>query len=433
MKAVRKSLIIALVLVLGLSTLPVLAQQYDLGGKTVTFVGWVDNLEGPEKDGRVAEAEKLFNCKIERIILDQDNYQESLMARLISGDSEYDVWRMASQPPWFLSLAAQDALLSITKTIGDEEYYAEALDVAAAALETFSLGEDKYAVAAFPSFADAGASYFTIFNKDIIEAAGLPDLYDEYLAGNWTWDLLREVALATTIDFDNDGTIDQWGIANMYIWAFLTISNGDNIYVLDENGRYKYNWNSEKIIQGLEFGAQLRNVDKVLALGQGMAPFEQGNAAIGFGEGWRISGFAESGKINYGILPLPKGPQGKNTLYTGWFETYVLPSNVAQPKAMVALVDFLQRSEDIVAETEGWVEKRVAEWAPDAKGAQILAQVLTDYAKEGEYLNWALVSSEVITEGYNKVVLGEKTGAEAMNAVAAAGQAYVDEVLGYNK
>ena len=334
---------------------------------------------------------------------------------------------------WFLSLAAQDALLSITKTIGDQEYYREALDVAAAGIDAFSLGGDRYAVALFPSFADAGSSYFALFNKDIIEEAGLPDLYDEYLAGNWTWDLLREVALATTIDFDNDGTNDQWGIANMYVWAFLTISNGDNIYVLDENGRYKYNWNSERILQGLEFGAQLRNVDKVLAPG-GMAPFEQGNAAIGFGEGWRIDGFADgSHGVNYGILPLPKGPQGKNTLYTGWFETYVLPSNVAQPEAMIALVDFLQRSEDIVAETEGMVEKRVAQWAPDAKGARILAEVLSTYAKEGELLQWPLVSADVINEGYNKVMLGEKTAAEAMNAVAAAGQAYVDELLGYNK
>lgn len=427
----KKSLILVLVLALCFTAVPAFAQQYDLGGKTVTFTGWVNNLEDAEASGRLAEAEELFNVKIEHVILDQDNYQEALMARLISGDSEYDVWRMASQPPWFLSLAAQGALLSITDTFGDEEYYGEALDVAGASIETFTLGDDRYAVAEFPSFADAGTAYFTLFNKDIIEAAGLPDLEDEYLAGNWTWDLMREVALATTVDFDNDGTNDQWGIANMYIWAFLTITNGDNIYVLGEDGKYKFNWNSEKIIQGVEFGAQLRNVDQVLV--SGMAPFEQGNAALAFGEGWRIDGFAKGDHdVNYGILPLPKGPQGKNTLYTGWFETFVIPSNTADAEAMVALVDFLFKDPDIRATTEGWVDRRVSEWAPNAKSARVLADILTKYAQEGEYLNWALVSSEVI-DAYNSVVLGEKTGAEAFNAVASAGQAYVDELLGYNK
>ncbi|HHY10833.1 MAG TPA: extracellular solute-binding protein, partial [Firmicutes bacterium] len=219
--------------------------------------------------------------------------------------------------------------------------------------------------------------------------------------------------------------------ANMYVWAFLTISNGDNIYVLDEDGRYKYNWTSERILEGLEFGAKLRNEDQVLVAG--IEAFEQGNAALGFAEGWRIEGFAKGDHdVNYGVLPLPRGPQGKNTLYTGWFETFVLPSNVAQPEAMLALVDFLLRDPDIVATTEGMVEKRVNEWAPDAKGARVLSEVLTNYAKEGEYLAWTLASAEVIEEGYNKVMLGEKTAAEAMSAVAAAGQAYVDELLGYD-
>ncbi|NLM38842.1 MAG: hypothetical protein GX205_02215, partial [Firmicutes bacterium] len=67
----RKSIWTALLLVvvLSLSNLPVLAQEYDFGGKTVTFVGWVDNLESLENSGKVAEAEALFNVKIERVIV----------------------------------------------------------------------------------------------------------------------------------------------------------------------------------------------------------------------------------------------------------------------------------------------------------------------------------------------------------------------------
>lgn len=83
-----------LIVVLSLASLPALAQQYDFGGKTVTFVGWVDNLDGLEIAGRLAKAEALFNVKIERVLVPQDDYQAQLTARLLSGDSEYDVWRM---------------------------------------------------------------------------------------------------------------------------------------------------------------------------------------------------------------------------------------------------------------------------------------------------------------------------------------------------
>ena len=102
-------LVSLLVVVLSLSSLPVLAQGYDFGGKTVTFVGWVDNLEDVENSGKLAEAEALFNVKIERVIVPQDDYQAQLTARLMSGDSEYDVWRMTQDQSWFFSMAGQNS------------------------------------------------------------------------------------------------------------------------------------------------------------------------------------------------------------------------------------------------------------------------------------------------------------------------------------
>ena len=172
MKALRKSLVVALVLVLGLAALPVLAQEYDFGGKTVTFIGWVDNLEGLEKDGTLAEAEAKFNVKINREILAQEDYQAGLMSRLISGDSEYDVWRMTQYNPWFLSLAAQDALLSITDTIGNEKYYGDALEIAGAGIKAFSLGGHSYPVAVFPTLHDGGASFWCLLTKTSLKTQG---------------------------------------------------------------------------------------------------------------------------------------------------------------------------------------------------------------------------------------------------------------------
>ena len=416
-----------LVVVLSLSSLPVLAQGYDFGGKTVTFVGWVDNLEGVENSGKLAEAEALFNVKIERVIVPQDDYQAQLTARLMSGDSEYDVWRMTQDQSWFFSMAGQEQLLPVSELFGTE-YYGEAWDVARAGIEAFSIGDKYYAVADFPNLVDAGTAYWCLFNKDIIEEAGLPDPYDLYFAGEWTWDAMREIALATTVDFNEDGVIDQWGIANMYEWAFLTCTNGDNIFVEGEDGKIKYNWNSEKIMDGLAFGHQLRFVDQVVTSGFG--PFEDGNAAIGFGEGWRVEFVANAGKVNYGILPLPKGPHGDNTLYTGWLETWVLPSNSAQPEALVALVDFLFRSENVSESNQAVIESRISKWAPDIKGARVIQETLEKYSQDGVIFQFALTAPEVF-EAYSEVIRGEKTPAEAMNAVSSIGQTYINDIMGY--
>ena len=87
----------------------------------------------------------------------------------------------------------------------------------------------------------------------------------------------------------------------MYEWSILTSTNGDNIFIEDENGKILYNWNSERILEGIAFGHQLRYVDQVVTSGFGA--FEDGNEAIGFGEGWRVELLANSGKVNYGILP----------------------------------------------------------------------------------------------------------------------------------
>ena len=117
---------------------------------------------------------------------------------------------------WFLSLAAQGALLSITD-IWDEEYYGEA-DVAAPRSKPPKPGDDRCR-SRVSSLADADCLFHAV-QQGHIEAAGLPDLKTS--TGRQLDLDMREVALATTVDFDNDGTNDQWEL--QYTLAFLTIT-----------------------------------------------------------------------------------------------------------------------------------------------------------------------------------------------------------------
>ena len=69
----------------------------------------------------------------------------------------------------------------------------------------------------------------TMYNKDLIEAAGLEDPYVLWQAGRWTYDALEEYGIALTQDTDGDGVIDQWGIGDLpnpaAVYRFLP-SNG---------------------------------------------------------------------------------------------------------------------------------------------------------------------------------------------------------------
>lgn len=53
-------------------------------------------------------------------------------------------------------------------------------------------------------------SLIVLYNKDILEEAGIELPTNE---NPWTWDDLRRVAKELTKDFDGDGVVDQWGAA----------------------------------------------------------------------------------------------------------------------------------------------------------------------------------------------------------------------------
>ena len=70
------------------------AQSYNLGGKTVSFLlhgGLVTVFDSPEMLDKRLQVEKDFNCKIEVLEIQWDQYVNTVTRRLMSGESAYDV------------------------------------------------------------------------------------------------------------------------------------------------------------------------------------------------------------------------------------------------------------------------------------------------------------------------------------------------------
>ena len=105
-----------------------------------------------------------------------------------------------------------------------------------ATINAWSIGGNVYGVSTGAS-EPRGCVYF---NKRILEEANIDwnEIYDMQAAGTWTWAAWEEMLKKTTIDKDNDGVIDVYGVGgsgdDMYVLA--TFGNGGSFFDFDAEG-----------------------------------------------------------------------------------------------------------------------------------------------------------------------------------------------------
>lgn len=97
-------------------------EEVDFGGETVTImirdVDWVIHNGGKPLDERVREAEELFNVKIETATF---GWFDQVMARIMAGDSTYDIFRFNHRSGYFPLVSA--GMLYPVGSILPDEYY----------------------------------------------------------------------------------------------------------------------------------------------------------------------------------------------------------------------------------------------------------------------------------------------------------------------
>ena len=168
--------------------------------------------------------------------------------------------------------------------------------------------------------------YCLYFNKDLLKADGITDdIYQLVKDGKWTFDKFREYLKATTRDTNNDGKIDTYGLFfSDPTWAGISLiqANGGSLAKFDSKGRAVESYSDPKVINALNFYNELVNVDKVVDVPDYMrseATWNNGTFSIQDATNNFISGKAafwfgnqyirpSNPNMNYGMLPLPKGP-----------------------------------------------------------------------------------------------------------------------------
>lgn len=101
------------------------------------------------------------------------------------------------------------------------------------------------------------------FNKRILEDNNVDwekDIYDAQAEGKWTWAAFEELLKQTTLDTDNDGVKDIWGVSgsgdDMYVMAVLV--NGGSFFAYDEEGKLYPSMGSEQAIEAMNWGRDIQ-------------------------------------------------------------------------------------------------------------------------------------------------------------------------------
>ena len=180
------------------------------------------------------------------------------------------------------------------------------------------------------------------FNKRIFDDANIPYPYELLESKEWTWDKVEEYAKQLTLDLDNDGTIDQWGLGGIDMDVAMVFTNGSEM-ITYENGVGTVNLRDPKAQAALDRFYKWRHTDGILYnkfdyQGEEIPwdiakqEFQNGKIAMFWYQYWSTDDFYEGMADDYGIILPPIGPDDPDNNYkalvTGHnFQT--IPANVA--------------------------------------------------------------------------------------------------------
>lgn len=277
------------------------------------------------------------------------------------------------------------------------------------------------------------------FNKTLIKELGLPDPYELYDKGEWTWDTFRQLLKDATRDTNGDGEMDIYGITcvgNLLEYSAL-YSNGVHTYDIVDD-KYQFNMENDTAYKALQFTSDIRNVDKTF---KSLEP--------GSHWGLPLDTFKEHGTVffmrdviyfqdvkendhEFGMLPFPKGPD-----LTGKYPTASWNGDTQVQSILQAGNDVDKAAYIFNRITEPFEEYPMGAWEDyalrnhfmkDEKAFEIFKEMCENAYPDGISVYGGDVSgkiSQALTDASTLV----KTPAEALRSVAEEAQTYLDDTL----
>ena len=360
----------------------------DLKGRTVSLASY--NNITPSKASATytqelalwKQIEKDYNCKLECVLYTEFSaYHKNLLVSAMANEPIGDVFYASSEriiPKWTNA--------NLLVPIGDYVDLNESDLWNTDACNDYTIDGKGYAAIV----EDNALGWVILFNKRLCEEKGIKaeDLYALQKSGNWTWDKLREYAIATT-------TVDANGITSVYgfasgSWAPITAepfiyTNGQEPVIVNEDKSYTFNLDHPDVLEAMNFCYDLVYKDKVYytkGYGLGEDLWENGKLAFFATNGWSFSKtmYEKLKGDEYGVLLMPKGPKAKDYVNTspaisGWHM-----QESTQDKEIIGqlLTDYVRGMEEIRAakNPEGKVSVNYQEYLFDDESADSIDMII---------------------------------------------------------
>jgi multiple sugar transport system substrate-binding protein len=173
------------------------------------------------------------------------------------------------------------------------------------------------------------------YNKRIFDEYDVP-----YPEDGWTWDQFLETAKSLTIDTNDDGNTDVWGVQLTANWTTgfeYWIYAGGGSLISEDGTQIVGVMDSPENVEAVKFYADMYNVHKVspppadfsLWAG-GNSEFENGQAAMRLFGRWPQEGLKNNPEVDLAIVGLPVGKERANVFFWGGFGIF---SGTKHPEA----------------------------------------------------------------------------------------------------
>ncbi len=314
-------------------------EVYNFGGRHFIYADWDEpgpNEFSPERQARLEELQRKHDLTLEFIPVPFTEYNSTFTASVLGGEPIADIVQMHYM--WFYPGMVSKGFFIPVDDLGVFDFTESKWDPFL--LEYTNYKGRQYGIATGKTGAQGGI----FWNKTLFERDGLPDLYELQDNYEWTWDKLREIAIAATRDTTGDGHLDQWGIDG---GANDIIASNDAFIVDIIDGVPTFGLSDPKAIEALQYYQDMKLNDEIYftapgdaSWDYGLGQFAEGKTAMICGAFWMSYMFRDTMSDDWGFVFFPMGPKATEyrSVYTG-FNFPVIPSGLDKPEEIALLWD----------------------------------------------------------------------------------------------
>jgi ABC-type glycerol-3-phosphate transport system substrate-binding protein len=232
---------------------------YDLEGQTIVF--WVPPAMGAPRTNTAEYAswkdiEKRYNCLIKFQKVDYQTAVTKNTATALSGTADCDIW----MPEWYNVYPSFIAKNMVTPL---SDYYPFESDPNWKdddPQNNLLWGGKKYGLFAGSEIPMGGLWY----NRSLLNRANLEDPASLVSKNQWTWDAFLEMCKKLTLDTNRDGTTDQWGYYDVFLFENAIIANGGKFVDVSNPVDPKFNIDNDRDKRAIKWALDLVRTYKVV-------------------------------------------------------------------------------------------------------------------------------------------------------------------------